>query len=59
MYNTLLGSCLGRSTKGIPPSINELEFIFEIHTLAPDQITVTMDTQSTDEDSKITGIEFI
>lgn len=63
MYNTLLDSCLGRSSRGVPPTINESEFIFELSTMPPELITVTMDTDSLfksgNQDNKIIGKQHI
>ena len=56
MYNTLLDSCLGRSTKGVPPAVTGSEFVFELSTMPPEQIAVAMVTEScTNQDDRIIG----
>lgn len=48
VYNALIGSCLGRSKRGIPPpsTAEVTEFIFELMSIPPNQVMVTMDMQS-------------
>ena len=48
VYNALISSCLGRSKRGVPPPAGAgvKEYIFEVTSIPPNQVTVAMDMQS-------------